>query len=177
MIEMRNRAGWLASLAALLAGTPLVALALEGSGPAASTPDAKHAKPAAPTAHKVSPYRPEKLTGTAQNYYVAAWGIDKLKVSYTASGNLIRFSYRIVDKALAKPLGDERATPTLFGQRSRVLLQVPVMDKVGTLRQTGVQQAGQEYWMVFSNKGNLVKPRDRVNVVIGKFHADGLVVE
>jgi hypothetical protein len=31
--------------------------------------------------------------------------------------------------------------------------------------------------MVFSNKGNLVKPGDRVNVVIGTFHADGLMVE
>jgi hypothetical protein len=31
--------------------------------------------------------------------------------------------------------------------------------------------------MVFSNKGNLIKPGDRVNVAIGAFHADNLVVE
>jgi hypothetical protein len=31
--------------------------------------------------------------------------------------------------------------------------------------------------MVFSNKGNLVKPGDEISVVIGKFHADGLIVE
>jgi hypothetical protein len=30
---------------------------------------------------------------------------------------------------------------------------------------------------VFSNKGNLVKRGDRVNVMIGAFHADGLMVE
>ena len=64
-----------------------------------------------------------------------------------------------------------------MGQKSRALLQVPVMDKVGMLRQTGAPQVGQEYWMVFSNKGNLVRPGDRVNVMIGSFHADGLVVE
>jgi len=29
----------------------------------------------------------------------------------------------------------------------------------------------------FSNKGNLVKAGDRVNVMIGTFHADGLLVE
>jgi len=30
---------------------------------------------------------------------------------------------------------------------------------------------------MFSNKGMYVKRGDRVNVVIGKFHADGLVVD
>jgi hypothetical protein len=30
---------------------------------------------------------------------------------------------------------------------------------------------------VFSNKGDLIKRGDRVNVAIGMFHADGLVVE
>ena len=128
-------------------------------------------------ARKVSPYHPVKLTSSAKNYYVAAWGVDKLKVSYTSSGNLIRFSYRVTDPERAKVLGEKKSTPYLLGQRSRALLQIPVMDKVGQLRQTGSPQAGQEYWMVFSNKGNLVKPGDRVNVMIGSFHADGLMVE
>jgi hypothetical protein len=51
------------------------------------------------------------------------------------------------------------------------------MDKVGALRQTAPPALGQEYWMVFSNKGNLVRPGDRVSVQIGSFRADGLVVE
>ena len=98
-------------------------------------------------------------------------------MSYTSSGNLIRFSYRVADPERAKPLGDKKATPYLLGQKSHAMLQVPVMDKVGMLRQTGTPQVGQEYWMVFSNKGNLVRPGDRVNVMIGAFHADGLMVE
>jgi hypothetical protein len=130
-----------------------------------------------PSKGKTSPYRSVKLTGKAQNYYMAVWGIDKLKVSYTASGNLIRFSYRVANPTLAKPLSDERATPYMLGQRSHAVLQVPTMDKVGTLRQTGAAHERQEYWMVFSNKGDLIKSGDRVNVVIGAFHADGLMVE
>ena len=51
------------------------------------------------------------------------------------------------------------------------------MEKFGQLRQAATPQAGQEYWMVFSNKGNLIKPGDRVNVMIGAFRAEGLVVE
>jgi hypothetical protein len=136
----------------------------------------------APTApagvpRKRSPFRAQQMTHKAQQYYVTAWGVDKMKVSYTSSGNLIRFSYRVSDPERAKVLGDKRATPYLLGQRSRALLQVPVMDKIGMLRQTGTPQAGQEYWMVFSNKGNLVRPGDRVNVMIGAFHADGLMVD
>ena len=38
-------------------------------------------------------------------------------------------------------------------------------------------EAGKSYWMAFSNKGRIVKRGDRVNVVIGQFHADGLAVD
>jgi hypothetical protein len=124
-----------------------------------------------------SPYRPVKLTQNAKTHYKALWGVDRLKVTYTASGNLVRFSYRVIDPTLATVLGDKKATPYLYGQRSRALLQIPVMDKVGQLRQTGTPQTGQEYWMVFSNKGNHVRKGDRVNVLIGAFRAEGLMVE
>jgi len=67
--------------------------------------------------------------------------------------------------------------PYLVGQRNNVVLQVPVLDNIGQMRQTAPLQAGQEYWMVFSNKGNLVRRGDRVNINIGMFHADGLLVE
>lgn len=130
-----------------------------------------------PTAkHKVSQYRPG-VPDSVMGYYQAIWGIDNMLVRRTASGNLIRFSYRVTDPARAKALGDKRSTPYLYGQRSRAVLHIPVMDKVGQLRQSGSGEAGKEYWMVFSNKGNLVKPGDRINVVIGSFHADGLMVE
>jgi len=156
----------------VLAGLWAASLCLS---PASASVPATSAEAA--SAARKSPYRPIKLTRNAKNYYVAAWGVDKLKVTHTASGNLIRFSYRVTDPERAKVLGDKKATPYLFGQRSRALLQIPVMDKVGQLRQTGAPQAGQEYWMVFSNKGNHVKPGDRVNVMIGAFRAEGLMVE
>lgn len=132
---------------------------------------------AAAKAHRASPYRQQVLGGKAKEYYSAAWGVDKLKVSYTSSGNLIRFSYRVANPERAGMLSDKKATPYMLGVRSHALLQIPVMDKVGVLRQTAAPQAGQEYWMTFSNKGGFVKPGDRVNVTIGAFHADGLVVE
>ncbi len=124
-----------------------------------------------------SPYRPARTHARAKEYFQSVWGIDNMLVRQTASSNLIRFSFRVIDPERAKVLGDKRSTPYLIGLRSHAMLQVPVMEKVGQLRQTGTPEAGKEYWMVFSNKGNLVKPGDVVNVVIGPFHADGLVVE
>ena len=51
------------------------------------------------------------------------------------------------------------------------------MDKIGQLRQLGSLESNKDYWMVFSNKGNLVRAGDRVNVIIGPFHAESLLVE
>ena len=57
-------------------------------------------------------------------------------------------------------------------------LVVPSMEKVGQLRQAPHEiEAGKSYWMAFSNSGRIVKPGDRVDIVIGNFHARGLLVE
>src|SRR6267154_5892984 len=128
------------------------------------------------TAKKVSPFRVANQTTRATEYYRTVWGVDHLAVEQTASGSLIRFKYRVVDPSLAKPLGAKETAPTLYNPRTHAALQIPVMDKVGQLRQSGAAKAGDEYWMAFSNKGKLVRPGDRVSVRIGAFHADGLLV-
>ena len=128
-------------------------------------------------APKHSPYHPHGAPPRATRFYQAAWGIDKLLVRRTASGSLVRFSYRVTDAERAKPLGEKEATPQLIAPTRGVALQIPVMENVGQLRQTGAPVVGKEYWMVFSNKGDVVKVDDRVDVVIGSFHVDGLLVE
>jgi hypothetical protein len=122
-------------------------------------------------------HRNTGLNEKARNYYAAVWGVDKLRASYTNSGALIRFTYRVLQPALAAPLGDHENNPEMVGIRSNAVLHVPTMEKVGALRQMSAAVAGKEYWMVFSNKGNLVKQGDEVSVVIGKFRAEGLVVQ
>jgi hypothetical protein len=162
-------------LAGLLAGAVLLlppgADASEGAAPPRVPPRTW------PAPRKPPPHRSLKLSTKARERFRAAWGVDALRVSRVASGNLIRFNYRVTDPAQAAPLVDKSATPVLYAPRAGARLSVPVMDKIGPLRQTGALKAGQEYWVTFSNKGNLVKPGDRVNVIIGRFHADGLLVE
>jgi len=65
----------------------------------------------------------------------------------------------------------------MLDAKARVSLQVPTMEKVGPLRQSMAPENGKIYWMVFSNKGNLVKAGHRVSVAIGQFRVDGLIVQ
>lgn len=90
---------------------------------------------------------------------------------------MIRFTYRVVDANKAKLLVDKRLEPSMIDEKAHVKLVVPIVDKVGKLRQTSAPEAGKTYWVLFSNKGGYVKRGDRVNVVIGTFHANGLVVD
>ena len=131
------------------------------------------AKPAAAT----NPYRPNRFAGKAGRYYRFVWGIDSLSAKLVESGELVRFSWRVLDPERAKVLSDKKLEPTLVDPQAGVSLVVPVMEKIGQLRQSAPPEAGKSYWMVFSNKGRLVKRGDRVNVVIGEFRAEGLAVD
>jgi len=122
-------------------------------------------------------YQPERFAGRAGQYYRMIWGIDSISVKWAESGEMIRFTYRVLDPDKAKPLADKRQEPSLVDEKAHVKLVVPMMDKVGKLRQTSTPEAGKTYWMLFSNKGEFVKRGDHVNVVIGNFHANGLVVD
>ncbi len=126
---------------------------------------------------RVRPFATTELNPKARKYYQRVWGIDILGVKPVSSGSLLRFSYRVLDAKRATALNDKRATPLLIDQSTGARLVVPTMEKVGQLRQSSAPENGREYWMLFSNKGSLVRPGSRVDVVIGTFRAVGLVVQ
>ena len=171
----------------LLCGTLFAqAAAPTSNGSKNSTqPPSKQPRPSGSAAQTASqkpnpvrkPYRPDRFAGRAGTYYRLIWGIDDLSVKSTESGEVIRFSYQVLDVNKAKMLNNKRLEPALIDERAHVKLVVPTMDKVGKLRQTAPPEPGRVYWMLFSNKGGYVKRGDRVNVVIGDFHANGLVVD
>lgn len=117
------------------------------------------------------------LPASAKRYYELTWGVDNLGVKAVESGSMLRFTYRVLNAAKAQALNDKKATPYLYDLNTRARLEVPSMEKVGQLRQSSPVQEGRTYWMVFANQQRLVKPGTRVNVVIGPFRANGLLVE
>lgn len=158
--------------------------------PAKATADQTKAVPAAPAKAKPKPpvkhtakavrhttYRPTRFSRRAELHYGLIWGVDSLNVKWVESGELIRFNYRVVDAERAQALNDKKSEPSLIDPQAGVSLVIPQMENVGTLRQSMDAEEGNSYWMTFSNKGRLVKRGDHVNIVIGQFRADGLVVD
>jgi hypothetical protein len=157
-------------LAGILVGSILV------SPLSAQSPAVPAVTPAAASA----PYRnqPDRIANREAAYYEAVWGIADPSVKAVESGVILRFSYRVLDPVKAKPLNDKKLNPVLESAEKGLRLVVPSMEKVGQLRQAPQNiDAGKSYWMAFSNSGRLIKPGDRVDIVIGNFRARGLLVE
>jgi hypothetical protein len=165
-----------ALVAACLAAGSLISAAR-----AADTPQPAPKVPAATGAGKSHPgpshYAPDRFAGRAEKYYELIWGIDSIGVKLVESGELVRFSYRVLDPAKATVLNDQRNLASLNDPKAGVSLVVPTMEKVGPLRQSTPPEAGRSYWMTFSNKGRRVARGHRVDVVIGQFKASNLVVD
>ncbi len=163
----------------ILKTTSMLLAGVLASGILALTVAAQSAPPAprrsvnAPSAR----FRPDPFAGRAGIYYKLVWGVDSPSVRTVESGEIVRFSYRVIDPDKAKQLNDKKFEPSLIDPQAGVKLVVPSLEQVGALRQSAPPEAGKVYWMAFSNSGRRVKHGDRVNVVIGQFHADGLMVE
>jgi hypothetical protein len=118
-----------------------------------------------------------RLSRRADMYYEGVWGISDLRVKVAESGQLIRFNYRVLEPQKAAALNDKKVEPELIDPQAGVKLVVPQMEKVGKLRQSSTPKAGMTYWMAFSNPTLVVKRGHRVDVVIGSFRANNLIVE
>jgi hypothetical protein len=130
-----------------------------------------------PYAARARSYGQNRMTPKAREYYTLRWGVDSLNVRSVESGEIIRFTYRVLDPEKAQPLNEKRNEPSLIDPKAGVKLVIPSLEKVGKLRQSSSPEAGKVYWMAFSNKGGAVKRGDRVNLLIGSFQANGLTVE
>ena len=176
MKKMFERSVLESSKAKLLAGVLVSGILLSSAGAGAQSP-APGAQPAGAATATPHHYQPNRFAGRAGEYYRLVWGVDTLSAKWTESGEVIRFSYRVLDAEKAKVLNDKKNEPSLIDPQAGVKLVVPSLEKVGQLRQSATPEAGKAYWMAFSNKGRLVKRGDHVDVVIGNFQAQGLVVD
>jgi hypothetical protein len=163
-------------LASSMAAAPAMAQQA-APAPASSPAQATQAPTQAKSAAKPTRYHPDRFAGRAGSYYKLTWGVDSLAVKWAESGEVIRFGYRVLDADKAKALNEKKSEPSLIDPRAGVKLVVPALENVGQLRQSAPPENGKSYWMVFSNKGRPVKRGDRVNVVIGQFQANGLIVD
>jgi hypothetical protein len=160
----------------LLLGSLLASSASAQSQQPSSSPSVQeNAQPATRASGTATRYHPS-VSRRAVQYYSMIWGVDSLEVKWTESGEVIRFTYRVIDPVKAAVLNDKKNQPSLIDPQAGVKLMVPSLEKVGQLRQSSTPEAGKSYWMAFSNKGRYVKKGHHVDVEIGNFRAQGLVV-
>jgi hypothetical protein len=107
------------------------------------------------------------------------WGVRVESLRISAAGNLLDFRYRIIDPEKASYLVDRRNKAYMIDQESGKVLSVPTTGKVGPLRQTvryGLPKKDRIYFILFGNH-HIIKPGNKVTVVIGDFRAENIVVE
>ena len=165
------------SLAAVFAAGILVSAPAQSAAPAQAAAPTNSSAPAGRPAPVWQGSQLARLTQRAQMYYEGVWGVDELHVKVAETGEIIRFNYRVLDPQKAAALNDKKAHPEMLDIQAGVKLVVPQMDKIGQLRQSSAPKAGMTYWMAFSNPTRVVKRGHRVDVVIGSFRAENLIVE
>src|SRR5690349_14059326 len=97
-------------LAGLLGGGIALPQAMAQSPQATEKPATQPAKPQAQSAGKprgqpdkaagastAHRYHPDRFAGRAGSYYRLVWGVDSLDVKSVESGEVIRFTYRVLD--------------------------------------------------------------------------------
>jgi len=125
-----------------------------------------------PVAATANPRHPRE-----QSYLKRTWGIEVEFVRQTAAGYMLEFRYRVIDAVKAAPLFDRMTKPILEHVESGASLIVPTPAKTGALRNSNNPIAGRSYWMFFANPSKLVKQGEHVNIRIGKFEIDDLLVQ
>jgi len=161
------------NVASMLATVIVAAGTLAFGAQAQSGPASPTQTPSPSRAH----YQPDRFAGRAAKYYSLIWGVDSLSVKWAEAGEIVRFSYRVLNPEKAATLNKKELEPSLIDPQAGVKLVVPALEQVGILRQSGTPEAGKVYWMAFSNSGRRVKRGNRVTVQIGEFRAVGLVVD
>lgn len=106
------------------------------------------------------------------------YGVSILGVRVTAAGHMLDFRYRVLDTAKAGRLIRPKMGLALIDEASKAEMAVPVMEKVGALKQTRSHLfADRTYSVLFANRGGVVKPGSKVSIQFGDLTLDNLIVE
>jgi hypothetical protein len=90
-------------------------------------------------------------------------GVKLTGVAVTGGGGLVDLRYQVVDPAAAAALHDPGSPPELVDERTGLVVDNLFMGH----SHRGPLHAGERYFLLFENPGNLVHRGTRVTVVLG----------
>jgi len=128
------------------------------------------------TVGAVTPAARAPRSSRAMTYLKRTWGIEILFVREASSGYMLEFRYKVIDAEKAAPLFERQTKPILTDVKTGAKMVVPTPAKTGALRNSNTPVDGRTYWMFFANPGKLVQVGDAVDIEIGKFLVEGLIV-
>ena len=119
-----------------------------------------------------------KSKTTVGNDWEKDGGIRVLSIRQTAAGYMLDFRYKVLNPKKAAIFLNRDNKPLLTVLKNGLRLQVPVTAKIGPLRQSArLAIKGKNYFMFFGNPSRMVVSGDKVQVQIGDFKSDELIVE
>jgi hypothetical protein len=90
-------------------------------------------------------------------------GVRLVRVAVSGDGGLIDLRYQVIDPDRANAVHDAKTPPTLVDERTGLVVNQLLMGHM----HHGVLKAGQTYYLIFENPGNLVQRGSRVAVQLG----------
>jgi hypothetical protein len=128
--------------------------------------------------HSPASFATHSMTEAQRLTIEQQYGVSILGVRMTAAGHMLDFRYRVLDTTKAGRLIRPKMGLALIDQASKAEMSVPVMDKVGALKQTRSHLfADRTYSVIFSNRAGVVKPGSKVSIQFGDLTLDNLIVE
>ncbi len=99
-------------------------------------------------------------------------GVRIVLVAVTGGGGLIDLRYQVIDPDKAAALHNDATPPILVDQTTGVVVNSLLMGH----SHSGSYQAGQTYYLIFENPGNLVQSGGKVSVLLGDAEVDDVNV-
>ena len=100
-------------------------------------------------------------------------GVKIVSVAVTGDGGLIDFRFQVVDPDKANAVHDVNNPPTLVDEATGLVVNSLLMGHA----HNGPYTAGQTYYLIFENPGNIVQSGNKVSVLLGNAEVDHVLVK
>jgi len=100
-------------------------------------------------------------------------GVTIVYVAVTGGGGLIDLRFKVVDPDKADAVHDENNPPTIVDEATGLVVNQLLMGH----SHTGTFTAGQTYYLIFENPGNIVQSGGTVSVLLGNAEVDHVIVK
>ena len=100
-------------------------------------------------------------------------GVKLVYVAITGGGGLIDLRFQVIDPDKASAVHEEETPPTIVDETTGLVVSELLMGHAHTAPFT----AGQTYYLIFENPGNIVQSGDKVSVLLGNAEVDHVIVK